>query len=207
MVGAFHELMVCMACLSSLSAESMTTFGRSRPDLIYRRATSIRQELLIWWDAQPPELRDQRNDWRSLPCAKALDEAGMLEHESFASIRSCKFACTIYLQHTISPLAVHPLGSEVSAAVDDILSIARNTPEGYGLEMGLLWSIFMAGVAIFGDAEAEALIRRKLRSDASISIYHADRGLELLEILWERQNRLKVKCDWREIQNEMGMQV
>ncbi|KAH7305303.1 fungal-specific transcription factor domain-containing protein [Stachybotrys elegans] len=207
MVGAFHELMVSMSCLSSLSAESMTEFGKQNPHLIYDRAMAIRQQLDRWWDSQPPELRDQSNDWRTLPRKKPLEESELLEQESFSSLRSCKSACTIYLQHIINPTGIQPPGSEVAVAAESILAIARKTPEGYGLEMGLLWGIFMAGVVIFDDTEAETLIRRKLRSDASISIYHADRGLELLEILWERQHRLKVKLDWREIQNEMGIQV
>jgi hypothetical protein len=171
MVGAFHGLMASMACLSSLSAESMTDFGKMNPDLIYDRAMAIRQELERWWDSQPPELRDQSSDWRSLARERPMEESELLEQESFSSLRSCKFACTIYLQHIINPTGVQPPGSEVSIAAESILAIARKTPEGYGLEMGLLWGIFMAGVAIFDDTEAEALIRRKLRSDASISIY------------------------------------
>ncbi|KAK5047639.1 hypothetical protein LTR84_006304 [Exophiala bonariae] len=207
MVDNFHELMVHMAKLSKLSAQSMTELGRQNPGLIRDTAMSIRQGLRKWWSLRPPELRDQINDWRSLPRAKPLAEPELLEQESFASIRSCKDACIIYLHHIINPTRIYSEGSEVSVAAEDILDIARKTPEGYGLEMGLLWGMFMAGVAIFNDTEAEALIRRKLSSDASISIYHADRGLELLEILWERQHRLNLKLDWRELQNEMGVQV
>ncbi|KIW09855.1 hypothetical protein PV08_11956 [Exophiala spinifera] len=207
MVNTFHELMVFMASLSKLSAQSMTKFGRQNPHLIYEKAMSIQQGLHDWWRSRPPELRDQDNDWRCLPRAQPLAEPEVLEQESFSSIRSCKDACIIYLQHIINPTGIQPPGSEVSLAAEGILDIASKTPEGYGLEMGLLWGMFMVGVAIFNDTEAEALIRRKLRSDASISIYHADRGLELLEILWERQHRLNLKLDWRELQNEMGVQV
>ena len=171
MVDAFHELMVYMAKLSKLSAQSMTEFGRQNPHLIHERAMSVQQELHEWWSSQPPELRDQSNDWRCLPRAKPLAEPESLEQESFSSIRSCKYACIIYLQHIINPTCIQPQGSEVSVAVEGILDIARKTPEGYGLEMGLLWGIFMAGVVIFNDTEAEALIRRKLSSGASISIY------------------------------------
>ncbi|KAK6381340.1 hypothetical protein LTS17_004397 [Exophiala oligosperma] len=207
MVDTFHELMVYMANLSKLSALSMTKFGRHNPRLIRDKAMSIQQGLHQWWTSRPTELRDQSNDWRCQPRSKPLTEPELLEQESFSSIRSCKNACIIYLQHIIHPTGIQPQGSEVALAAESILDIARKTPEGFGLEMGLLWGMFMAGVAIFHDTEAEALIRRKLSSDASISIYHADRGLELLEILWERQHRLNLKLDWRELQNEMGVQV
>lgn len=175
MVDSFHELMVYMAKLSKLSAQSMTEFGRQNPGLIYEKAISIQQELHEWWSLLPPELRDQSNDWRCLPRPKPLTEPELLEHESFSSIRSCKGACIIYLHHIINPTAIHLQGSEVSVAIEDILDIARKTPEGRGLEMGLLWGMFMAGVAILNDTEAEALIRRKLSSDASISIYVSTR--------------------------------
>ena len=175
MVDAFHELMVYMANLSKLSAQSMTEFGRQNPHLIHEKAMSIQQGLHEWWNLRPPELRDQSNDWRCLPQAKPLAEPELLEQESFSSIRSCKDACIIYLNHIINPTGIHPQGSEVSVAAEGILEIARKTPEGYGLEMGLLWGMFMAGVAIFNDTEAEALIRRRLSSDASISIYVSTR--------------------------------
>lgn len=171
MVDSFHELMVYMANLSNLSADSMTEFGRQNPGPIYEKAMSIGQELDEWWRSQPPELRDQDNDWRCRPRVTPLAERESLEQESFSSIRSCKYACIIYLHHIINPTGVQPRGSEVFIAVEGILDIARKTPEGYGLEMGLLWGIFMAGVAIFNDTQAEALIRRKLNSDMSISIY------------------------------------
>jgi hypothetical protein len=171
MVGAFHELMVYMATLANLSADSMTECGRHNPDPIHEKALSVGQELDEWWNSRPPELRDQDNDWRRHPRVKSLAEGELLEQESFSSIRSCKYACIIYLHHIINPTGVQPRGSEVSVAIEGILDIARKTPEGYGLEMGLLWGIFMAGVTIFNDTEVEALIRRKLSSDASISIY------------------------------------
>jgi hypothetical protein len=36
---------------------------------------------------------------------------------------------------------------------------------------------------------------------------HADRALELLEVLWGRQHRYGVKYDWRQVQTQMGIQV
>jgi hypothetical protein len=171
MVDAFHELMVHMANLSNLSALSMTAFGRQNFQLIYEKAVCIERELERWWSLQTPELRDQNNDWRTQPRPRPLDEQELLEQESFSSLRCCKYACTIYLHHIINPIPSEPRGPPVSAAVECILDIARKTPEGYGLEMGLLWGLFMAGVAIFNDNDAEALIRRKLNPDARISIY------------------------------------
>jgi hypothetical protein len=56
-------------------------------------------------------------------------------------------------------------------AIKDILEIAREIPEGYGLEMGIYWGLFMAGVAIFNDVVAEDLIRRSMKADPTSSIY------------------------------------
>jgi hypothetical protein len=171
MVTAFHELMVYMANLSKLSAESMTDIGRQHVWLIHEKAMSIERELEKWWSLQPPELRDQDNHWRLHPRMKLAGWRQSLEQESFSSLRCCKYACVIYLHHIIQPVPSQSRRPEVSIAVEEILDIARNTPEGYGLEMGLLWGLFMAGVAIFNDDAAEDLIRRRLSPAASISIY------------------------------------
>jgi hypothetical protein len=175
MVNAFHELMIYMANLSKLSAESMTEIGRQDVSLIREKAMSIERELEKWWSLQPPELRDQDNHWRRHPRMKLAGWRQSLEQESFSSLRCCKYACIIYLHHIMKPVPLQARGPEVSQAVEEILDIARNTPEGYGLEMGLLWGLFMAGVAIFDDSAAETLIRRRLSPAASISIYVSTR--------------------------------
>jgi hypothetical protein len=36
---------------------------------------------------------------------------------------------------------------------------------------------------------------------------HADRALDLLEVLWERQHQYGKKYDWRQVQIQMGIQV
>ena len=36
---------------------------------------------------------------------------------------------------------------------------------------------------------------------------HADRVLELLEVLWKRQHQYNTKYDWRQVQIQMGIQV
>jgi hypothetical protein len=71
----------------------------------------------------------------------------------------------------MDPLGQNPQPQEVKDAISEILEIAKQTPGGYGLEMGLYWGLFMAGVAIFNDDAAEDLIRQKLKADKSISIY------------------------------------
>lgn len=207
MVDNYHMLMVYMAKLSKLSAESMTDNGKREPQIIREKAMSIRQELYDWWQRCPPALRDQSNDWRRIPRARKLTMAEMFEEESFSSTRSCLYGCIIYLHHIIDPTGKEPQAPEVAGAIEGILDIARETPEGFGLEMGLLFGLFMAGIAISDNDDAETLIRRKLKSNVTISIYHADRGLELLEVLWSKQRRFHRKFDWRGVQNEMGVQV
>jgi hypothetical protein len=44
-------------------------------------------------------------------------------------------------------------------------------PEGYGLEMGHYWGLFMVGISVFNDDKREELLRRKLKSDSKMSIY------------------------------------
>ncbi|KAF4630573.1 hypothetical protein G7Y89_g7562 [Cudoniella acicularis] len=172
MVNHFHELMIYMAKLSRLSSEAMSDLGRARPDLIVEKAARISDDLRIWWSNCPPALRDQSRDWRRLPRVRKLTVPETLEEEAFSSTKSCLCGCIIYLNHILDPLGLKPQRREVTDAVSEILEIANETPEGYGLEMGLYWGLFMAGVAIFNDVVAENLIRRKLKSDTSVSIYN-----------------------------------
>ncbi|CAG8949662.1 hypothetical protein HYFRA_00003980 [Hymenoscyphus fraxineus] len=207
MVNNFHELMVYMAKLSRLSSEAMSELGQNNPEYIKKNAIEIEEELRAWWNRCPPALRDQSNDWRRLPREHKLTVPETLEEESFSSTKSCMFGCIIYVRHILDPLGKEPQALEVTQAITEILEIAKATPEGYGLEMGLYWGLFMAGVAIINDFVAEDLIRRKLKSDPNISIYHAARALDLLEVLWKRQHQYGTKYDWRQVQIQMGFQV
>lgn len=75
------------------------------------------------------------------------------------------------MNHILDPLGTQPQKQEVIEAVADILEIAKEMPRGYGLEMGLYWGLFMAGIAIFNDPVAEDLIRSKLKADTNSNIY------------------------------------
>lgn len=171
MVNYFHELMVYMAKLSRLSAESMSNTGIQHPELIAEKAIRIHSELLAWWQTCPEKLRNQSNDWRRQLRPRKLTVPETLEEEAFSSTRSCVQACIIYLYHILDPMGRQPQTKDVIDAISDILAIAQEIPEGYGLEMGQYWGLFMAGVAVFNDEVAEDLIRRKLKADTSVSIY------------------------------------
>lgn len=207
MVSHFHMLMTFMARLSRLSNESMSDLGTSNPGMILRKGAELHQDLTGWWSGCPPQLRDQGTDWRREIRPQKLSVSETLEQEAFSSTKSCMLGCVIYLAHIMDPLGREPQKLEVSNAIYEILEIAKETPEGYGLEMGLYFGLFMAGVAIFNDEPAEDLIRKKLTADQSISIYHADRALELLEVLWKRQHQYGTKYDWRQVQIQMGIHI
>lgn len=207
MADHFRQLMIFMAQLSRLSADSMGELGINHPDIIVQRAYEIHDDLLAWWQCCPPELRDQRNDWRRQNRPRKLTVPETLEEEAFSSTKSCMQGCIIYLNHILDPFGRGPQKLEVVEAINDILEIAREIPEGYGLEMGIYWGLFMAGVAIFNDVVAEDLIRRSMKADSNSSIYHADRALELLEVLWKRQHQYGAKYDWREVQIQMEIQI
>jgi len=171
MKNHFHELMIFMAKLSRLSCESMGELGLYQPDLIVEKAYEIHDDLLEWWQSCPPALRDQSNDWRRQTRPRKLTVPETLEEEAFSSTKSCMQGCIIYLNHILDPLGRRPQKLEVIEAVKDILEIAREIPEGYGLEMGIYWGLFMAGVAIFNDVVAEDLIRRSMKADPTSSLY------------------------------------
>ncbi len=80
------------------------------------------------------------------------------------------------MHHIIDPLYQEPQKQEVVDAVADILEIAKECPPGFGLEMGLYWSLFMAGITNFNDEISEDLIRQKLLADTSLSIYVSGTG-------------------------------
>lgn len=171
MVNHFHELMVYMAKLSRLSSESMSDVGKHHPEIIADKAFEIHSDLLSWWSTCPEKLRNQSNDWRRQLRPRKLTVPETLEEEAFSSVRSCVQACIIYLYHILDPMGHEPQKRDVIDAIADILAIAQETPEGYGLEMGQYWGLFMAGIAVFNDEVAEDLIRRKLKADTSVSIY------------------------------------
>lgn len=171
MTNQFHELMVFMAQLARLSALSMSDLGAQQPQEIRIQAAQIRHDLLAWWQQCHPALRDQSNDWRTQARPRKLTVPETLEEEAFSSTKSCKDGCVIYLNHILDPLGQLPQEQEVIEAVTDILEIAQEMPRGYGLEMGLYWGLFMAGIAIFNDPVAEELIRTKLKADGNSNIY------------------------------------
>jgi hypothetical protein len=171
LVHHFHQLMIFMAQLSRLSSDSMGELGTRHPDIIVRRAYEIHDELLAWWQSCPPALRDQSNDWRRQSRPRKLTVPETLKEEAFSSTKSCMQGCIIYLNHILDPLGRGPQKLEVTEAIKDILEIAREIPEGYGLEMGIYWALFMAGIAIFNDVMAEDLIRQSMKADPNSSIY------------------------------------
>lgn len=85
-------------------------------------------------------------------------------------MRSVVYGLLIYLHHIQDPHQINPNGAEVTTAIDQILDIVQNTPEGNRLEMGLLFGFFMAGIALWNDAKREELIRLKMTSDRNIAI-------------------------------------
>lgn len=161
--------MTFMARMSRLSSESMAK--DADPAYVQATAASIRDDLNRWWQSCPPALRDQPTDWRRQIRPRKLTVPETLQEEGMSSIRSCLFGCIIYLNHILDPVCREPRKPEVTEAIVEILDIAKETPEGYGLEMGLYFGLFMAGIAVFNETETEDLLRRKLKADTSVSIY------------------------------------
>jgi hypothetical protein len=137
-------------------------------------AAEIRADLSRWWLSCPNELREQSNDWRRQVREEKLTVSQTLQEEGMSSIRCCMFGCVIYLNHILNPVYRQPRTAEVTESIAEILEIARETPEGYGLEMGLYFGLFMAGIAVFNEAEEEELLRRTLKADTRVSIYVRD---------------------------------
>jgi hypothetical protein len=161
--------MTFMAKMSYLSAEGMKE--DADPTKIQAAAAEIAADLYRWWQSLPAELRDQSNDWRRQVRQEKLTVDQTLQEEGMSSIRSCMFGCVIYLNHILDPVYKEPRKAAVSEAINEVLEIAKETPEGYGLEMGLYFGLFMAGIAVFNETETEDLVRRKLKSDTRVSIY------------------------------------
>ncbi|TAQ83054.1 hypothetical protein B7494_g8622 [Chlorociboria aeruginascens] len=179
MTDHFHSLMVFMAKISTLSSDSLSpVLLVSNPESIRTRAAYIKTALLGWWSACPPTLRDQPTAWRRLPREAKLSVAETLEEEALSSVKCCMLGCIIYLHHIIDPLGLEGKGKELNESMKDamkvILEIAEETPEGYGLEMGLYFGLFMVGTTIFRDKGMEEVVRRKLRRDemrTRVSVY------------------------------------
>ena len=169
MTNHFRSLMIFMAQLSRLSSQPMAEDADF--ESIKYQAEKIGSYLAEWWQSCPPALRDQSNDWRRQVRPRKLTVPETLQEEAFSSTKSCMYGCVIYLNHILDPVGRGPQKPEVTEAIKEILEIAQEMPEGYGLEMGHYWGLFMVGVSVFNDSKTEALLRRKLKSDSRMSIY------------------------------------
>jgi hypothetical protein len=161
--------MTFMARMSHLSAAALEEDADQTQIRI--TASQIRADLNRWWLSCPIELREQSNYWRREVRDEKLTVSQTLQEEGVSSIRSCMFGCIVYLHHIVNPLFREARNPEVTDAIREILETSRETPEGYGLEMGLYFGLFMAGIAVFNETDKEDLIRRKLKADTRISIY------------------------------------
>ena len=169
--------MVYMARMSRLSADSLDTMKDQH--LVKAETIRTTHELRAWWASCPPSIRDQSNDWRRQLRPRKLTVSETLEEEGISSIRSCVHGCVIYLYHILDPVARDPQPYEIQEAINGILDIAKETPEGYGLEMGLYFGLFMAGIAVYNNFEVEDTLRRRLKADTSVSIYVRSLSLSL----------------------------
>jgi hypothetical protein len=161
--------MVFMAKMSRLSSDSI---NEEADQLQVKYDTlQLKNKLAIWWNNCPPKLRDQENNWRRQVRPRKLSVPETLEEEGISSLKSCMYGCVIYLNHILDPVNRESQQPEVSEAIYETTDIARETPEGYGLEMGHYFGLFMAGIAVFNDIETEDLVRRKLKADTRVSIY------------------------------------
>lgn len=167
----FHELMTFMAKLSRLSATSMNEITAEDALAVRIEAFKLSMELEAWWQSRPPSLRDQETNWRRNPRTPSLTEGETLVEEGFSSTKSCYYGCILYLNHIINPVGLAADNDEVLFARKLVLDIAKETPEGYGLEMGIYYGLFTAGASLYQDLEAEDMVRKKLKADTRICLY------------------------------------
>jgi hypothetical protein len=156
-----------MARMSRISAESLSGDFTQ----ILTSANQVHDELQRWWRLCLPGVRDQPTDWRRQIRPTKLTVSETLKEEGISSVRSCVSGCIIYIHHIMNPVLKEPQSQEVKNAIREIIEIAKETPEGHGLEMGLYLGLFMAGIAVFNDSETEDLLRRKMKADTRVSIY------------------------------------
>ncbi|KAH7418778.1 fungal-specific transcription factor domain-containing protein [Cadophora sp. MPI-SDFR-AT-0126] len=194
-ITSFQKLMTIMAKMACLSEASLSHQGESQS----RDAHTLHADLLAWWQSCPPQIRSQTNDWRDLSRRQPLGVDETLQQELFTRIRACRFGCELYLQHILNPLCKEPWKG--ASAVEEIMKIVDATPPGHGLELGLDWSMFVAGLSISCDYETEGFIRKYFCQEGRQSPYPAS-PLTLLETLWEKQHRDGHKHDWRQVKAE-----
>lgn len=134
-------------------------------------ALAIREEVGMWWQDCPTGLRDQRTDWRRQPRERKLTVAETLEEEAFSSTKACMYGCVMFIHHIMNPLGMEPPSAEIPEAVKGVLDIAEETPEGYGLEMGLYYGLFAVGITVLNNYAIENVVRQKLKADTRIALY------------------------------------
>lgn len=171
MTNSFHTFMIFMAKVAKLSGRSMHEKSPEAIAQIRAEVFEIKHELQYWWASCAQELRDLPIDWRRQPRQVNLSVADTLEYEAFSSTRACMQGCLLFVHHIINPIHQEPPDPEISVALKDVLDIAAETPEGYGLEMGLYYGLFAAGASVHNNYITEDTIRKKLKADTRIALY------------------------------------
>jgi hypothetical protein len=171
MTSTFHLFMIFIAKVSRLSSRAMAATTPEEETQVRIEALQIRNEVEMWWQSCPPGLRDQRTDWRRQPRERKLTVPETLEEEAFSSTKACMYGVVMFIHHIINPLGLEPQSAEIPEAIKDVLEIAEETPEGYGLEMGLYYGLFAVGITVVNNYTIEEVVRRKLKADTRIALY------------------------------------
>ncbi|PVH70375.1 hypothetical protein DL98DRAFT_437191, partial [Cadophora sp. DSE1049] len=204
-ITSFQKLMAIMAKMACLSEASRNIQVQHHSQEIYK----LYHDLRVWWMSCPPQIRSQENNWRCQERKQKLGLGETLHQELFSRIRACFYGCKLYLHHILHPLGADSLDrnlekAEGATAVQEILEIVGTTPLGYGLELGLDWSVFMLGVSVVNDFKTEEFVRKWLCQPERKSPYPAS-SLTLLEALWKQQHQDGRKHDWRQVKAEAGI--
>ena len=185
-MGLSHHIFRHMAAASNFIADTADMGPSSCPD--QRARETLRAEDMA------QALRAQDLHIQVEP-ADSYTDAQIHHAEAF------RFAALFYLYRHLLRFsdagAVYKL--RMQDCVGRILHHVEQVPANLGLEIGLLFPLFMAGVGGCDDAETTRYVRDRLaRIEAWTKFRHISRARELLEMLWDSG-----RTDWEAILQEL----
>ncbi|KAL2014077.1 hypothetical protein VTN00DRAFT_1602 [Thermoascus crustaceus] len=183
LMGVAHELLGHISDICILIADASDNDYCYEADLIHR-GESLAQKL----KTQPLNLRTTLSS----------TELGILLHHAEAF----RFAGLLHLYRFLSQFSPTAYALRVSECVEGIITHVSQVPLSFHCEVGLVFPLFMAGIAGVDDV-TKTYIRNRLNNIFSWTRFeHITRVTELLELLWATG-----RTDWETMVRDLEWKV
>lgn len=193
LMGVSHEILVHLSGICNLIADANEYLEQPA-------AEKFAEDVVTRGEQLARDLTNQPLNLSSTPFSST--ELGYLLHHTEA----LRFAGLLHLYRFLSRFVVAATYEpQMISCVQKILAHVSQIPRGYHCEMGLVFPLFMAGVAVAKneDRGAVSYIRDRLDHLHSWTLFkHVTRIQEVLELLWSGK-----RTDWETVVRGLGWRV